>query len=115
MQTFKKYEQAIIDFLNNYANLYKNGRSQLSPKIVVDKESHQYLLTITGWDEDRYVYGLLFHFEIINEKIWLQQNATECLVDKELAKYGVPKSDIVLGFKSPFANKHAGFGVPVEA
>lgn len=115
MQISKKYEQAIVDFLNNYANLYKNGRSNLNPELVIDKENQRYILAIMGWDEDRYVYGLLFHFAIIDGKIWLQQNSTESLVDKELANYGVPKKDIILGFKSSFANQHAGFGVPVEA
>ena len=33
-----------------------------------------------------------------NEKIWIQQNNTECLVADYFTDRGVPKSDIVLGF-----------------
>lgn len=35
-------------------------------------------------------------------KIWLQHNSTENDIAEELVEMGVPKTDIVIGFHSPF-------------
>ncbi len=44
----------------------------------------------------------MLHFDILNEKIWIQYNGTEDLIAERLVEFGVPASDIVIGFYSPF-------------
>ena len=39
--------------------------------------------------------------DIIDNKIWLQHNATEVFVDQELIARGIPEDDMVLGLQSP--------------
>ncbi|MEM7530897.1 MAG: element excision factor XisI family protein, partial [Chloroflexota bacterium] len=51
------------------------------------------------------------HFDIINNKIWLQHNGTEMQLASELVEMGVPKQDIVLGFHSPFRRQFSGYAV----
>ena len=56
-----------------------------------------------GWDKDQYRFGVIFHFDIVNGKIWLQQNRTDILIARELVQRGIPKDDIVLGLQPPEA------------
>lgn len=60
----------------------------------------RYLLVETGWKNGRRIYGTLLHIDVINGKIWIQQDGTEAGIANELVALGVPKDRIVLGFKS---------------
>jgi len=51
------------------------------------------------------------HFDIINGKIWVQQNGTEWEVGEMLEAHGVPKHDIVAGFLPPELRGYSGYAV----
>jgi XisI protein len=51
------------------------------------------------------------HLDIKDGKIWIQQNNTEREIAEELVGMGVPKSDIVIGFHSPFKRKFTDYAV----
>lgn len=55
--------------------------------------------------------GLVMHFDIQNEKIWIQYNGTEESVAERLVELGVPRSDIVIGFHSPFKRQFTSYAV----
>ncbi len=74
---------------------------KLEAKIVFDDENNSYLLLFSGWKAGQRVHSLLIHIEIINDKIWIQEDNTEEGVAIDLEKHGVAKSDIVLGFQPP--------------
>lgn len=62
-----------------------------------------------GWDKDQYRFGVIFHFDIVNGKIWLQQNRTDILIARELVQRGIPKDDIVLGLQPPEARSYTEY------
>jgi len=80
-------------------------------EVIADTKSNNFQLLHVGWKGDHYQFFISFHFSIINEKIWLQWNRTENEVVDYLMENGVPKEDIVLGLKPPYARKHTGFAV----
>ncbi|MDZ7880155.1 MAG: element excision factor XisI family protein [Saprospiraceae bacterium] len=49
------------------------------------------------------------HFDIINEKIWVQKNNTDWEVGDMLEERGVPKMDIVVGFLPPDLRTHTKY------
>jgi hypothetical protein len=49
--------------------------------------------------------------DIINGKIWIQRDGTEYGVARELVDAGVPKSQIVLGFRPPEIRPYTEFAV----
>jgi len=51
------------------------------------------------------------HFDIINGKIWVQQNGTEWEVGDMLEAQGVPKHDIVAGFLPPELREYSTYAV----
>lgn len=107
------------DKLDRYHQLHKNIMTEagghqpryqnvhLAP--FVDTTHDQYGVVMTGWDGIRYVNGLVIHAEIIDGKIWLQYDGTDLNVALELVEAGVPREDIVLGFRPPEVRSHIGF------
>ena len=55
----------------------------------------------TGWRNDYRIYGCAIQLDLINNKVWIQNNNTEVYVDRELIERGIDRKDIVLGFRSP--------------
>lgn len=51
------------------------------------------------------------HFDIIDGKIWIQNNMTEWDVGEMLEEQGIPKSDIVLGFLKPSTRAFTDYAV----
>jgi hypothetical protein len=51
------------------------------------------------------------HIDIINHKLWIQHDGTEEGIALELVAAGIPKEQIVLGFRSLEARKHTEFAI----
>ncbi len=112
MDKITKYREAILSFFNNYlAETASMIDSTIEYSILSDKENLNFQLLSSGWHGKHFVFGPLFHFEIKNEKIWMQCNNTEREVVDELMASGINKQDIVLGFLPPYAREHSGFAV----
>lgn len=99
-------KQAIISALQDYIN-FLGDDPDTQTQLVIDEKSDRYLLIELGWQSDRSasqsvrrIYGTLLHLDIINHKIWIQQDGTEDGIASELVALGISKQQIVLGFKS---------------
>lgn len=73
----------------------------LRDRSVFDRRTDNYLVLREGWEQSKRTYGVVVHLEIMNGKIWIQEDWTEHGVASDLETAGVPKSDIVLGFQPP--------------
>ena len=62
-----------------------------------------------GWENEERAYGCVVHVDIKDRKIWIQRDLTEEGIANELVELGVPKTDIVLGFRSPYVRQFTGF------
>lgn len=51
-----------------------------------------------GWQKGKFIYDVLFHFDIKNGQIWIQQNWTDIKLCQELVERGVENQDIFVGF-----------------
>ena len=93
------YQEIIEKVIADYADFLGEDEN-VQIELVFDKSRDRYLLVETGWENGRRIYGTLLHLDIINGKIWIQQDGTEEGIATELVALGVPKDRIVLGFKS---------------
>lgn len=113
MDKIKHFQDVIIWFLNKY-NEETGGNShnpQIERRILIDKEHNSFQLLAVGWSGKHYVFGPIFHFDIINEKIWIQCNNTEWEIVDDLMSQGIEKQEIVLGLVPPEARHFLGFAV----
>ena len=110
MDKLNHYRQLIQEILTEYGRIpYKHG--DIKFETVFDSESDRYLLIILGREKKKYHHGCLIHVDIIDDKIWIQLDGTEVGIANELVDAGVPKDQIVLGFKSPELRKDTEFAV----
>jgi hypothetical protein len=68
---------------------------------VFDREHDRYMVVTDGWDGLRRVHHIVARIDIIDDKVWVQADNTNIGIVRELEEAGVPKHDIVLGFRHP--------------
>ena len=110
MDKLEKYRNTIIELLKKHGE-NRQYLGEVITNIIIDRENDHYLLFVDGRDKYDRIYGTVYHFDIRNGKIWLQQNSTDIDIVEELLEYGIPKSDIVIGFHSPVKRKFTEFAV----
>jgi XisI protein len=92
--------------------MFKLKRSSIEKTILLTETLRErYQLMDIGWSNNRRVYDCDLHLDIINGKIWVQQNMTELQIGQALMDKGVAKEDIVLGFQAPYAREYSGFAI----
>jgi hypothetical protein len=108
MDKLENYRQVIQKVLTEYAQIpYAHGDIQL--QTVFDRENDHYLLLLVGREGARRVHGCLIHVDIINDKLWIQRDGTEHGVADDFVQAGIPKSQIVLGFRSASVRQYTEF------
>ncbi len=108
MDTLDRYREIIEQVLSDYAAVpYVHG--EFETEIIFDQKRNHYLLINMGWNNGRRVHGCIIHIDIIEGKIWIQRDGTESGIALELEEAGVPKEDIVLGFREPELRHYTGY------
>ncbi len=107
MDRLNHYRQCIRNFLNHYSQLWQeNG---VENQVIFDAEHDHYLLLKVGWIGDQRIYYPMFHFDIKDNKIWVQENTTDVELDKDLEEMGISKKEIVVGFHHPRMREYSDF------
>jgi hypothetical protein len=78
---------------------------------VQDTVNDRYTLHHLDWSRGRYDTNLLAYLEIRDGKIWVLTDYTEEGIANDLVRFGIPKSQIVLGFYSPSLRQEGEFAV----
>jgi len=110
MDKLERYRQYIQQLLTDYADGWP-ADEDMETEIVFDTDRDRYLVVHTGWENNKFVYGCVLHFDIKNDKIWIQYDGTEIGFANELVRLGVPKTDIVLAYHSPWMRQYNDFAV----
>lgn len=111
VEKIKKYEKIILQTLQEYAEVYNAQQDGLEAKIVADKPGGHFQLLNSGWRNGDYQFYVIFHFDIIEGKVWIQENRTDVMIAQELSEKGIPKTDIVLGLQLPELRSASGYAV----
>ncbi|MFN6564189.1 MAG: XisI protein [Nostoc sp. ChiSLP01] len=110
MDKLEKYRQYIQSILTKHGK-YKPHQEEIENELIFDTVHDHYQLMRIGWNDLSRVYHSVMHFDIKNDKIWIQQNMTDVDLAQELLEMGVPKEDIVLGLQPPYKRPYTGYGV----
>jgi hypothetical protein len=109
MDKLTQHSQIVQALLAEYAAIPTRLTPSVQTQLLADTQHHHYQLLRIGWHDRRFVHTIMFHFDLVGDKIWIQQNNTDVLIADELIEHGVSRSDIVLGFLSEAARPHSGF------
>ena len=110
MDRLEYYRKSIKKLLSEYNSEQKQNNDYES-QLVFDEIRDHYLWLDVGWDEYKRIYYTIIHFDIRDEKIWLQQNATDLNPAEDLIDLGVSREDIVLGLQPPYKRSHTNYGI----
>lgn len=93
------YKEAVKQFLFEYASI-PSASETFRYEVIADDKQDRYCLLRFGWENKKWTHHCLFHFDIVDGKIMVQQNWTDLKIEEELEALGVKKSDIVPGLWS---------------
>jgi hypothetical protein len=110
MDKVDQYRQVIQEILLEHSQI-QPAYGEIEMAVIFDHERDHYQVMRSGWLQKQRVYGVLIHIDLKGEKIWIQYDGTEVGVANELLEKGVPKTDIVLAYHSPFMRQYNGFAV----
>lgn len=99
MEKINKYTKIIEKFFQEYINERFNSIQPLEYQMIIDEKRLHFQLIYLGWEQEDFVHNVVYHFDIINNKVWIQKNETDENVAPQLMKLGVPNTDIVLGMQ----------------
>lgn len=111
MERISAYKKAILEVMQEYADYFKVPDSELTYEFITDDARHHYQLVRLGWHQRKRVHVMIFHIDIIDGKIWIQQDNTEEGVANYLLEKGIQKSEIVLAYFSPEHREYTDFAV----
>jgi XisI protein len=112
MDRVNQYRQAIQTFLHDYvtSRLAQSGQDT-KIEAIFDTDNDRYLVLDIGWDGSRRIHNCIFHFDIKDGKIWIQENNTDIEVDEELEAMGITKTELVIGFHHPSMREYSDYAV----
>ncbi|MEH2452417.1 XisI protein [Nostoc sp.] len=110
MDKIERYRQLIKQILSEHQQIASNSDTVKS-QLILDNENDHYQLAYVGCQGEKRVFWPVIHFDIQNGKIRIQYNGTEESIAERLVELGVPPSDIVIGFHSPFKRQFTSYAV----
>lgn len=103
------YRQLVRQELTEYAGFSADG--SVKDDLIFDAEYDRYLLVSTGWEGHKRILQPVIRVDIVDGKIWVQEDNTDWPITDAFVKAGVPKEDIVLGFHPEHLRQYTGFAV----
>jgi XisI protein len=112
MVKLEHYQAIIKAVISEYATTRRmlNGENT-EFQLLFDDEHGHYQLYRVGWEGLERIHYCVFHLDIKNEKIWVQEDATDYDIVGELEEKNIPKQDIVLAFHAPYRRQHNGYAI----
>ena len=110
MDILDRSRELIEKILSDYAEIY-SGCEVIQAEVIFDRHRDRYLFVEIGWENHKRVHDCIIHVEIIGGKIWIQFDGTEEGIAVELTQAGVPKEQIVLGFKPPHVRPYTDYSI----
>lgn len=111
MDRIKQFQQAIIELLNEYKGQFHQTNQEVWAETVIDDTNHHYQFLWTGWRGERHIFSVVFHIDILGEKIHIQQDNTEIGIANLLLEKGINKQEIVLAYFPKAHRPYTDFAV----
>jgi XisI protein len=109
MDKIKNYSNIVQKVLENFVAERQNGRSEVQTLLICDAIRDHYQIVRMGWRNGQQVFNVIFHIDIINNKIWVQRNMSDYDIVGDIEAQGVGKDEIVLAFHTPIMRPHTGY------
>ena len=97
-QSLTFYQECVKKRLSEYEDSHPEWTKT---ELIFDDKRRRYIVMSVGWLGEKRVHHCLVHIDICDDRIVIQANNTEDLLDEELADLGIPAENIEFGFIPP--------------
>ncbi|MCK6690989.1 MAG: XisI protein [Thermoanaerobaculia bacterium] len=113
MDKLKIFHAAIVEIMDEYAAERRDSKSYegLQFDKIIDPQQLHYQFVLLGWNGNERIYNIIFHIDIIDEKIWIQRDNIEESVAVLLNEKGISNQDIVLAYFPESHRKYTEYAV----
>lgn len=106
------YKSVVQGIMDTIVEDFQSATQPFHMQMIKDDVHGQYLLFQNDWHNERRLYGPILHMEVASSgKVWIHYDGTDLVVAEQLLEAGIPKEDIVLGFRSPVVRPDTGFAM----
>ena len=105
-----RYRRIIEELLARWAAI-PNLEPGIRDRILFDETNNRFAVISEGWDKDERIHHIIVDLEICDGKVWIQADNTDWVIARELEAQGIPKTDIVLGFRAPAVRAETEYAV----
>ncbi len=110
----KKHQLLLQQYVENLANERNNSLgSNGGYQAITDTVHNHFQLMRISWQGGQFFYNILLHFHINPDtgNIWVQQNNTDLPLDEAFEAMGIPKNNLVLGFRPQEIRAYSDYAV----
>lgn len=105
METITSYKEIVKFALSEIAQLIPSD-DKVELETIFDDHRGHYLLFTVGWTNNQREYCPILHIDVKpNGKVYLQHDGTDLEFALRLFERGIPKSDMVVAYRSPYQRK----------
>ena len=98
MDALDRYRDIIESCLTEYTKP-PYVHDEIDKEAVFDRVRDRYLVMTIGWIGHKRIHSSLIHIDLIDGKVWVQRDDTESGITADLLRSGIPKEDVVIGFR----------------
>lgn len=112
MDKLMNYRQIVQTVLQKQAD-FDNSVSlgPLETFAILDEKRDHYVLLRSGWQDTKRIRSVIVYVRLQKDKVWIEEDWLEDGVAPLLMEAGIPKEDIVLGFRHPTMRPYTEFAV----
>lgn len=99
---------AVKRVILDYAESTPSTENIITEIVMDEVRGHDEVIEV-GWQGNRRIHASIIHIDIIDGKVWLQQDATNLVIADALVEAGVPQESLVLGFRHPRVRQFTDF------
>ena len=114
MDKLLKYQTILKEILSEYVEqgaVDEKTKEHTETQLLFDDTHSRYQALRIGWEDAKGIFFVIFHFAIIDDKIWIQRHISDYDIVGDLEEKNVPKEDIVLAFYAPKMRPFTGYAV----
>ncbi len=112
MERVTYLQNKIHDTLEDYLkDLRQPSNKDIEFIAVEDTKSNHFQIIAMGWEKYKRTFNLLFHLDIIGDKIWVQEDKMEYSIAERLVERGISKEEIVLAYFPDYHRVYTEYAV----
>jgi XisI protein len=106
------FQQKILNVIEEYlTELRQPSNQDIDFVSITDMNKNHFQIIAMGWEGHKRIFNLLFHLDIIGDKIWVQEDKMEYSIAEKLIEKSIAKKEIVLAYFPEFHRAYTEYAI----